>query len=92
MIDPLELETPRTKQIAELIDNVEAGGSNVLLLTDGVKRTVLLSARNLAGVKVLPWGEASAFDVLWADLVLIESSALISAGDEARESAEGDEA
>ena len=33
-----------------------------------------------------------AFDVLWADLVLIEASALGSAGDEAPESAEGDEA
>ena len=68
-----------TKQIAELIGNLEASGSNVLLLTDGIKRTVLLSARNLPGVKVLPWGEASAVDVLWADLVLIESSALDSA-------------
>jgi large subunit ribosomal protein L4 len=79
VIEPVELEAPRTKQIAELIGNLEASGSNVLLLTDGIKRTVLLSARNLPGVKVLPWGEASAVDVLWADLVLIESSALDSA-------------
>jgi large subunit ribosomal protein L4 len=89
VIEPLELEAPRTKQIAELVGNLEAGGSNVLLLTDGLKRTLFLSARNLPGVKLMPWGEASAFDVLWADLILIESSALDSADEKATQGAEG---
>jgi len=44
-------------------------------LTAGTKTVVHLSARNLPGVLVRPWGEASAYDVLWSDLVLVESSA-----------------
>lgn len=71
-----ELEAPKTKAVFELLAAVGAGGRNVLLLTDGSKRTLFLSARNIPSVALKPWGEASAYDVLRADLVLIERSAL----------------
>ena len=35
-----------------------------------------LSARNLAGVKVVPFGEESVYDLLWAHTVIIERSAI----------------
>jgi large subunit ribosomal protein L4 len=76
VVEPLEMEEPKTRTIAGLVDGVGATGANVLLLTDGLKRTVYLSARNLPGVIVRPWGSASAYDILWADVVLVESSAL----------------
>lgn len=85
VIEPLELEEPRTKTVAALLDAVGAGDGNVLLLTDGLKRKVYLSARNLPGVQVKPWGGASAYDVLWADLVLVERTALEEAGEDAGE-------
>jgi ribosomal protein L4 len=34
------------------------------------------SARNLPGVQVRPFGEESAYDLLWADTLLIEAPAL----------------
>jgi ribosomal protein L4 len=37
---------------------------------------VHLSARNLPDVHVLPFGEESAYDVLWAETVIIDESAL----------------
>jgi large subunit ribosomal protein L4 len=49
----------------------------VLLLTDGVKPNVYLSARNLARVMVLPYSDASTYHILWSDVVVIESAALI---------------
>jgi len=76
LIEPMELERPRTRELAALLVAVGGGGSNVLLLTDGVKRNVVLSARNLQGVLVRPWGEASAYDILQSELVVIEESAL----------------
>jgi large subunit ribosomal protein L4 len=79
VVEPLDLEQPRTKDISGLIKGIGVEGRNLLLLTDGNKPNVYLSGRNLPGVMVRPWGEASAYDVLWSDLVLIESSAL--AGD-----------
>jgi large subunit ribosomal protein L23 len=45
---------------------------NVLLLTDGYKPLVHLSARNLPGVQVRPFGEESTYDLLWADTLIIE--------------------
>ena len=87
VVDALELEAPRTKEIAGLIKGIGVEGRNVLLLTDGNKPEVYLSGRNIPGLMVCRWGEASAYDILWSDLVLIEASAL--AGNVATE---GDEA
>ncbi|MFQ5689367.1 MAG: 50S ribosomal protein L4 [Gemmatimonadota bacterium] len=86
VIDALDMEAPKTRTVAALVEAVTGGsGDNVLILTDGVKRAVYLSARNLPGVMVKPWGEASAYDVLWADRVLVERVALNSARAESAE-------
>lgn len=85
-----ELEAPKTRAIAGLLSAAGAAGRKVLLLTDGLNRLVWLSARNLPDVEVRPWGEASAYDVLWADLVLIEATAL-EGGDRAPDAAASEE-
>ncbi|MDT8436111.1 MAG: 50S ribosomal protein L4 [Gemmatimonadota bacterium] len=81
--EPLAFERPRTRELAAWLEAVGVQG-NVLILTDGLKREVYLSARNLPGVQVLPWGEASAYDVLWSDLVIVEETALAAGGEEDR--------
>lgn len=79
VVEELVFEEPKTSRLAELFSTLGVE-SNVLLLTDGVKREIYLSGRNIPDVKVMPWGEASAYDVLWARTVVIEEPAL--AGDE----------
>lgn len=79
VVEELAFEEPKTSRMAELLEALGADG-NVLLLTDGVKREVYLSGRNIPDVKVMPWREASAYDVLWARTVVVEEPAL--AGDE----------
>ena len=75
IIDPMVLEAPKTRQITMLVEKTSAKG-NVLILTDGYKPMVYLSARNVPHVQVRPFGEESAYDVLWADTVIIEAPAL----------------
>lgn len=75
LIEPLALEAPRTKSIVELLDRTGAAG-NVLVLTDGPKAMVHLSARNLPGVQVRSFGQESTYDLLWADTVIVEAPAL----------------
>ena len=75
LVEALQLEAPKTKRIVSLLESVGATG-NVLLLTDGYKPVVYLSSRNLPGVQVRPFGQESAYDVLWADTLVIEASAL----------------
>ena len=75
VVEPIELEAPKTKRIIGLLEGVGATG-NVLILTDGYKPLVYLSARNIPQVLVRPFGEESAYDVLWSDTVLVEAPAL----------------
>jgi large subunit ribosomal protein L4 len=84
VIEPLSLDAPRTKTIVELLDSIEASG-NVVLLTDGLKKNVYLSARNLPGVLVRPWGEASAYDLIWSDVLVIEETAFEATPEESPE-------
>jgi large subunit ribosomal protein L4 len=75
VVEGLELEEPKTKRLREMLQGAEIEG-NALILTDGYKPMVWKSARNLQGVLVRPFGEESAYDVLWADTVIVEASAL----------------
>lgn len=94
IFEPLDLEEPRTKTVAAFLDAVGAGGKKVVLLTNGLDRTMYLSARNIPDVKVMPWSDASALDLIWSEVLLVEEDAWL-AGDEETAgeagSAEGDE-
>ena len=71
----LELDAPKTRRITDIVTATEAKG-NVLILTNGHQPLVHLSARNLQDVHVLPFGDESAYDVLWAETVIIDEAAL----------------
>lgn len=75
LIESLDYEAPRTSRMAACLAAIGVSGK-VLLLTHGNKRNVYLSARNLPGVSVRPFGEESAHDVLRAATVVIEGEAL----------------
>src|SRR5215204_1230752 len=47
VIDRFEMDAPRTKAMQALIERLGLTGRKVLVLTDGVKQSVFLSARNL---------------------------------------------
>jgi large subunit ribosomal protein L4 len=68
-------EKPKTKDLVTFLQAVGAAGK-VLLLTDGKNEQLYLSGRNAPSVSVLPFGEESVYDVLWAETVVIERSAL----------------
>jgi len=90
VVDPLELDAPRTKSVVELLEGIGVRGKKVVILTDGLKRTVYLSARNIPGVEVRPWGEASALDLIRAEVIVAERDAWL-AGDGAGEGAADEE-
>lgn len=78
LVDELDFDAPKTKRLRETLEALGCEGK-VLLLTDGVKEAVYLSGRNLPGVKVMPFGQETAYHVLWASTVVIERPALESA-------------
>jgi large subunit ribosomal protein L4 len=76
VLEDLSMERPKTRELAKLLDNLGVGDDKVLILTAERRQNVFLSARNLPDVEVRPYGNESAYDVLWADSVVIEESAL----------------
>ena len=76
LIDSLNYSAPSTKAMIALMEKLGVAGKKVLLLTDGVKPNVYLSARNLGHAHVMPYTDASTYHVLWSDVVVIESAAL----------------
>ena len=90
LLDVPAMDKPKTKELRGLLSPLEIQGK-VLILTDGRNENVYLSARNLPDVSVLPFGDESVYDVLWAHTVVIERSAVEKLGAE-KSVAESEEA
>jgi large subunit ribosomal protein L4 len=77
--DMPSMDAPRTREMVSFLAALELNGKT-LILTDGKNENVYLSSRNLEQVQVLPFGNESVYDVLWANTVVIEKSALDGVG------------
>lgn len=75
VIERLDIDAPKTRTVLDLLKKIGIGDQKVLILTNGTKSNVYLSVRNLPNVQVLPYREASAYDVLNASELLIEAEA-----------------
>jgi large subunit ribosomal protein L4 len=79
VIESLAMSEPKTSRLVELLDKLGVAEAKVLVLTATHRPAVYLSGRNLPAVDVLPYGEAAAYDILWADQVVVEEAALTGA-------------
>ncbi len=76
VIERFDIDLPKTRRMTDLLGRIGIADRKLLILTDGNNPEVYLSARNLPNVQVLPFHQASAYDVLHANQLLIEESAL----------------
>jgi large subunit ribosomal protein L4 len=76
VIDNFNYDAPNTKQMVSLLAALGVTDKKVLILTDGMKPNVFLSARNLQRTHVMPYSDVSTYHILWSDIVLVESNAL----------------
>lgn len=76
LIEGFRFDAPKTRQVVDLLTRIGVAERKVLILTDGIDSTLLLAARNLQNVEVLPFQEASAYHILNATQLLIEHGAL----------------
>jgi len=79
VIDAFSYDAPKTSRMQALVERLGVADKKVLILTNGVKPNVFLSARNLPATHVMPYSDVSTYHILWSDVVLIESGAI---GDE----------
>ena len=76
VIDAFNFDAPKTSRIVSLLARLGLENQKVLILTDGAKPNVHLSARNLPTAHVLPYSDVSTYHILWSDVVLIEAGAI----------------
>jgi len=76
VVERLAFRAPKTAQLAGLLGSLGLAGRKALVLTAEHNSNAYLSGRNLPTVEVMAFPEASAYDILWSDAVVIEEGAL----------------
>jgi large subunit ribosomal protein L4 len=76
VVERLAFRAPKTAQLVDLLGSLGVAGRKALVLTAGHNANAYLSGRNLQGVEVMAYPEASAYDILWSDVVVVEEGAL----------------
>lgn len=76
VIDELKLDSPSTKNMAQILSNVGVADKKVLIVTSDVNKNVVLSARNIKGVQTTFVGEINVYDILNHDIFLATKSAI----------------
>ena len=76
VVERLAFRSPKTAQLAGLLGSLGLDGRKALVLTAGHNPNAYLSGRNLPSVEVMAYPEASAYDILWSEAVVVEEGAL----------------
>lgn len=76
VIDDISLEEPKTKKVVEILRGLEIKDKKVLILTAETDKVLYKSARNIPDVEVLEANKPTTYQVLDADYILIQKSAV----------------
>lgn len=76
VVDTMAFDAPKTSRLAGMLEKMGLEGKKVLVLANGENRNLYLSGRNIPTARVMNWSNASAYDVIWSDAVVVEQGAL----------------
>lgn len=76
VLEALEFPEPKTRQMVQMLTTLGLGARKVLVLTAETAPNVFRSGRNLPTVHVMRYADVAAYDVLWADALVIEEAAI----------------
>jgi large subunit ribosomal protein L4 len=75
VIEDFDLETPKTKSIVEMANNLKLANKKLLLVLSNQNKNVYLSARNLNNVNIVTASDINTYKIMdCVSLVLTESS------------------
>ncbi len=75
IIDKLEVATPKTKEMLAILENLKIADKKVLIVVNELTENVILASRNLGNVLLIDASEINVFDLVNADVVLMEEAA-----------------
>jgi large subunit ribosomal protein L4 len=76
VLKAMAFATPKTSAFAKLLMTEAYPKKKALVVVDKIDDATLKSARNLAGVRVTLANEVTTYDIVWADKIVLTSSAL----------------
>lgn len=76
VIEDFSIETPKTKQFIEILNNLKVDGKKSLFVLPGADKNVYLSARNIQRVKLTLASALNTYNVLNADVMVVTENSL----------------
>lgn len=76
VIEDLKMEAPKTKEFASLIKGWDVEAKKITVLLSEKKENVILSGRNLPNVSICIAANASSYDLLDNEVLLVEKGAI----------------
>lgn len=76
IIEDFSFDEPRTHKVADILENLGISDKKVLILTAETDNIVFKSARNIPNVEVLEANKPTTYQILDADIILIQKGAI----------------
>ncbi|OQX88887.1 50S ribosomal protein L4 [candidate division KSB1 bacterium 4484_87] len=76
LVESVKLENPKTREMFSVLRNLSLNDKKVLFLTEQHDPTVLLAGRNIPNLTIRQAENASTYDILNCQVLLIEDSAI----------------
>ena len=76
VVEDFSFEKPKTKDFVNMLDALKVTGKKVLLLTNGTDKVVYKSGRNVPKVQVMEAANASTYDILNNQILIMQQSAV----------------
>lgn len=76
VVEDFNFDVPKTKKFIDILSALKIQDKKVLLLTGGKQDNVYKSGRNLPKISVLEANKPSTYEILHADVLLIQESAV----------------
>jgi large subunit ribosomal protein L4 len=75
VIDAISLDSPKTKNYLDVLDNLKMADKKTLLLTPDYDNNVYLSSRNIPNAQVMNVSDVNTYSILHANnIILVEGS------------------
>ena len=81
VVDSLNLETSKTKDMLNILNNLKLANKKVLIVVDELNENLILATRNIASVMLLEASEINTLDVVSADALLMTTEAAKKVGE-----------
>ena len=76
VLDNLNFDEIKTKNIVGLKNNFKFDDKKVLIVMSESNKNVYLSARNLKDVNVVTASELTTYDIMWASILMVEEKSI----------------